>query len=311
MPESGTIRPTLTSAGSSARATVDSPMAAAPESTVRRVTDVFDILLDILSWLIFVLPIGLLIDRLLHAEIGLADTVVGPQGLIVAFERNAAGLKDVAVIGGLERFRHALLDQQYCQIRLPADLDQPFEDEIRNRGRQAPRGFIQHQKFWRGRQSAADRQHLLLAAGQGSRELAAAFGKHRQPFEDTLDIVFPIAPAGLGHRAHFEIFHHRERWKDLASFGDMGDAKMGALRRPDGQEVGIFECDRAGACAYYSGNGLEKRGLAGTVRSDDGDELTPVDLDRDAVPNADCRIAGGQPFNAEHAPAIFCRDRPR
>src|SRR5258708_12843392 len=100
MPESGTIRPTLTSAGSSARATVDSPMAAAPESTVRRVTDVFDILLDILSWLIFVLPIGLLIDRLLHAEIGLADTVVGPQGLIVAFERNAAALKALAATRG-------------------------------------------------------------------------------------------------------------------------------------------------------------------------------------------------------------------
>src|SRR5258708_13253948 len=98
MPESGTIRPTLTSAGSSARATVDSPMAAAPESTVRRVTDVFDILLDILSWLIFVLPIGLLIDRLLHAEIGLADTLVGPPGLIPAFQLTAPALTNVSVI---------------------------------------------------------------------------------------------------------------------------------------------------------------------------------------------------------------------
>src|SRR5258707_9358507 len=119
MPESGTIRPTLTSAGSSARATVDSPMAAAPESTVRRVTDVFDILLDILSWLIFVLPIGLLIDRLLHAEIGFADTVAGPQGLFVAFDPNPPGLKDLAVIGGLDRSRHALPDHTYFQIRLP------------------------------------------------------------------------------------------------------------------------------------------------------------------------------------------------
>jgi hypothetical protein len=44
MPDSGTIRPTLTSAGCCARATVDSPMAAAPESTVRRVNAVFDLL---------------------------------------------------------------------------------------------------------------------------------------------------------------------------------------------------------------------------------------------------------------------------
>src|SRR5258706_337046 len=142
MPESGTIRPTLTSAGCCARATVDSPTAAAPESMVRRVTDVFDILLDTLSWLIFVLPIRSLIDRLLHAEIGLAHTVVGPQSLIVAFERDAAGLEDVAAIGGLQGLRHALLDQQDCQLRLPANFDQPFKDEIRNRRRQAHRGFI-------------------------------------------------------------------------------------------------------------------------------------------------------------------------
>src|SRR5882757_9579726 len=128
MPESGTIRPTLTSAGCCARATVDSPMAAAPESTVRRVTDVFDVFSAPLSWLIFVLPLRLLIDRSLHAEIRLADTVVRPQSLVVTFERDAAGLEDVAVIGGLQRFRDALLDQQDCQLRLPADFDQPFED---------------------------------------------------------------------------------------------------------------------------------------------------------------------------------------
>src|SRR6266436_9894045 len=145
MPESGT-RPTLTSAGCWARATVDSPMAAAPESTVRRVTDAFDILLAILSWLILVLSFRSLIDRLLHAEIGLAHTVVRPQSLVVAFERDAAGLEDVAVIGGLQGFGHALLDQQDRQVRLPANIDQPLKDEIRNRGRQPHRGFIQHQK---------------------------------------------------------------------------------------------------------------------------------------------------------------------
>src|SRR4051794_37510312 len=135
MPESGTIRPTLTSVGCCPRAIVDSPVdtptAAAPESTVRRVIDVFDIPPDTLSRFIFFLPIRSLMARSLHAEIGLAHTIVRPQSLIVAFERDAAGLEDVAVIGGLERFCDALLDQQDCQVRLPTDFDQPFEDEIR------------------------------------------------------------------------------------------------------------------------------------------------------------------------------------
>jgi len=49
MPDSGTIRPTLTSAGCCARATVDRPIAATPESTVRRVSVALDTLLDALS----------------------------------------------------------------------------------------------------------------------------------------------------------------------------------------------------------------------------------------------------------------------
>src|SRR5450756_1711124 len=134
MPDRGTISPTLTSAGCCARATVDRPIAAAPESTVRRVSEAFDILLDALSWPIFVLPMVLLIVGSLHAEIGLADAIVRPQGLVVAFEYDAARLKNVAVISGFKRLRHALFDQQDRQVRLPTDVDQPFEDEIRDRG---------------------------------------------------------------------------------------------------------------------------------------------------------------------------------
>src|SRR3981189_3892295 len=117
MPESGTIRPTLTSAGCCARAIVDSPMAAAPESTVRRVTDVFDIPLTTLPWLILLLRFRSLIDGLLHAQIGLAHTVVRPQSLVVAFERNAAGLEDADVIGGLQGFASGLTAQHARQVR--------------------------------------------------------------------------------------------------------------------------------------------------------------------------------------------------
>jgi hypothetical protein len=133
------------------------------------------------------------------------------------------------VVGGFKRFRHALLDQQDRHAGLPTDLDQPFEDEIGDRRRQSHRGFIQHQKFWRRRQPASNRQHLLLSAGQGSGVLAAALGQHRQPFEDTLDIAFPVAAAGLGDGTHFKIFHHRKRRENLASFRNVGDAEMRAL----------------------------------------------------------------------------------
>ena len=100
----------------------------------------------------------------LHAEIGLADAIVRPQGLIVAFEHDAAGLENVAVVGGFKRLCDALFDQQDRQVRLPADFDQPFEDEIRDRGRNTQLSFNQNQIFGGAREPAADRQHLLLSA---------------------------------------------------------------------------------------------------------------------------------------------------
>ena len=43
-------------------------------------------------------------------------------------------------------------------------------------------------------------------------------------FEDALDVLLPVALAGLGHRAHFEVFHHRQRRKHQTAFRDVGDA---------------------------------------------------------------------------------------
>src|SRR5450759_2935978 len=63
MPESGTINPTLTSAGCCARTTVGNPMAAALAITVLRVIEV----LDVLSWLISGSPI-LFVDRFTYRD---------------------------------------------------------------------------------------------------------------------------------------------------------------------------------------------------------------------------------------------------
>src|SRR5271168_1998613 len=167
MPDIGTIRPTFTSAGACARAMLDRPIAAAPESTVRRVTkpfDVFFILSSRNSFRFFLRP------RFLHTEISPSYAVVRAQRLLVAFERYATGLQDIAMIGRLKRFGHALFDQQNGQLRLFADLNQPVENEIGGGWREPHRRLVQHQKFRRGGKPAADREHLLLSAGQRSCE---------------------------------------------------------------------------------------------------------------------------------------------
>src|SRR4051794_19414111 len=119
MPDSGTISPTLISAGACARAIRDSPTAAAPDSTVRRVSPL-DLLCILLS------PCSLFC-RSSHAEIGLAHAVVGAQRVVVAFKHDVSRLEHITVVGGFQGFRDALLDQQHGQPGLTSDIDQPFE----------------------------------------------------------------------------------------------------------------------------------------------------------------------------------------
>src|SRR5215469_585613 len=153
MPDSGTISPTFTSAGCCARTTLDNPIAAAPVSTPRRVRDVF---VDLRWFIVFPFFGSMICDS--HAEIGPAHAIIRAQGLVAPFESDAARFENVAVIGRLQRFRYTLLDQENRQSGLLPYLDQPLEDEIGDRGGQAHRWFVQHQKLGRGGKPAADRK---------------------------------------------------------------------------------------------------------------------------------------------------------
>ncbi len=53
--------------------------------------------------------------------------------------------------------------------------------------REAERGFVQHQQARAAHQRAADRQHLLLAAGQGAAALGHALLEPRKQREDTFE----------------------------------------------------------------------------------------------------------------------------
>src|SRR3954470_5584079 len=136
MPDSGTISPTLTSAGACARATPTRPTAAAPDSTVRGVRAV----LVLPFYVLFILfaPWSLFLCWS-HAEIRFAHAVVGAQRVVVSLEHDVSGFEDIAVVGGFERFGDALLDQQHGQAGRSADIDQAFEDEVGRRRREPHR----------------------------------------------------------------------------------------------------------------------------------------------------------------------------
>jgi len=101
---------------------------------------------------------------LLYAEIGAPHPVVGGQIPMCAFENDPAGLEHIPVIARFESLGHALLDQQQRDTILTVECGDAVEDQVGDGWSEPHRGFVEEQQLRRRRDSAADRQHLLLAA---------------------------------------------------------------------------------------------------------------------------------------------------
>src|SRR6266496_6251724 len=87
----------------------------------------------------------------------------------------------------------------------------------------------------RGRDPAADRQHLLLAARKRPGRLDAPFAENREQRKNALEVARPVPPARGRIGAHFEILHHGQGGKDLAALRHVGDAEVSALGWRDAQ----------------------------------------------------------------------------
>src|SRR5262249_56962061 len=80
-------------------------------------------------------------------------------------------------------------------------------------------------------QSAPDREHLLLAAGELIAEIAPAFAESRK------ELVDAVRGPRAGPRHGGEIFLHRERFEDVALLRHPADAGVRAAVRAQRRDV--------------------------------------------------------------------------
>ncbi len=226
----------------------------------------------------------------LVAEVALADGVVGAQPRARAFDGDAADLEHVGAARGGERDAGVLLDDEDGEALGGVQAAEDGEDLADDERRQAERGLVEQQQPRPGEQGAAEREQLLLAAGEGARLLVAPVGELREELVDAGEVAGERVPARVA--AEPQVL--------LDGQLDEGSAALGDVRDPEPRDrVGAgASAERTAAeddrplAADGAGDGAQRRRLAGAVGAEDGDDLALADLEADAVERLDGPVAG-------------------
>src|SRR5262249_10609473 len=101
-----------------------------------------------------------------------------------------------------------------------------------------------------------------------------------------LNFTFVLA----GIRPHLEVFRHRQILKNVASLGYVGDAQADDLGWGDAVNALAHELDCASRRWRDSRDCLECRGLASTVRSEEGNDAPFLHVQGDTLESADVAV---------------------
>ena len=112
----------------------------------------------------------------------------------------------------------------------------------------------------------ADRQHLLLAAGELRAAVGLALGEPREGLVDAVDRPGGIAAAAGGE---LQVLVDRQAWPDPAALRHVADADAADLVRLEAGDLAAGNRDRAGARPLQPGDGVAERRLAHAVAADD------------------------------------------
>src|SRR5207245_6043472 len=137
---------------------------------------------------------------------------------------------------------------------------------------------LEHEQLGPGEQGAADREHLLLTAGEDAPLAREQRLERREERERLVD----RGGAPAAQKRHPQILLDREMGKDLTPLGHVADSRSRPpIGRPGG-DVGPVERHAPAARRQEPDRGFEQRGLAHAVASHEADELTGTHVEVDA-----------------------------
>ena len=211
-----------------------------------------------------------------------------------AGEAHRPGLHDVDAVGHRHRHVHRLLDEQDGGARPAHRLDRT-EQLLDDERREPERQLVDQEQLGTGDGRHGEGEHLLLAAREVGRPLAAARGQGGeggQRLVDHVGVALAAAAALPGRGA--QVVLHAQVGEDPLAAGHLGDAEPGDLVGRQVGDVAAVEDDGAVIGLDHPADGPQQRRLAGAVGAEQRHDLALADLDLHVGEHGDAVVADAE-----------------
>src|SRR5439155_20614726 len=152
-----------------------------------------------------------------------------PQPGARSFDDDLADLEDVGARGMRKRQARVLLDDEDRHAATTLHLLKRLEDHRHPDRRGAERRLVEQEELRSGHHRAAEREHLLLPAGECSGLLVEAALQLREELEDAPGLVLDVAASRIP--AETQVFPDRELAEGPATLRNVRDSRArGRLR---------------------------------------------------------------------------------
>src|SRR5258705_12148812 len=210
------------------------------------------------------------------------------NGLARARIHDGAAVHHGEVVAELERKVEILLDQHGCDLAEVAQIRDGAADGLDDRGLDAFSRLVKEERARPHHQRAADRELLLLAAGEVTAAPAEHAVEHREEREhvvrDGAVLALERCEAGL------EILLDREQRKNLATLRHIGDAAARAVGGLERSDILAVEADAATADRLLAGESIKQTGLADAVAAEHASHFAGLGGERDRAQRLRCAV---------------------
>ena len=206
---------------------------------------------------------------------------------------DAAPFDDDDAVGNVEHQVEVLLHHQQRQLVALAQADQDLADLLHDRRLDAFGRFVEQQQPRHRHQRAAEREDLLLAAGQRPALAIEQRAQPRQRVDHALDRA-GLDLAGVRAPGQAQVFDRGEARQDASALRHITHAESAALVSLHARDVDAVHRHPAGRRGHQPEQRLQQGGLADAVVTDDAHGLALAQLKIDAMQHRHMAIAGTQ-----------------